>query len=193
MNSRKIYAREEFERIRRVSDMLCSGHAHLHDKYLRFAFLLDISIFALSTWIVALSFVDPKFAPLVTPFKMDAQLWTGTLGIIAFFLSILQLRVDWKGMADCHKRSFDVYSEVKRLTSNLLGSEGELDITQCADIISRYQMATIVGASISEREFLIQKQRHQLKKAISKILDSRPSSSIALLRLKLWFRDNFKD
>lgn len=193
MNSRRTYAREEFERIRRVSDMLCSGHAHLHDRYLRFAFFLDISILALSTWIVALAFIDPKFAPMVTPFKMDAQLWTGALGITAFFLSILQLRVDWKGVADCHKRSFDIYSEVKRLTSQLLGSEGDLDITQCDDIMSRYQMATIVGTSISEREFLIQKQHHQIKKVISKILDNRPSTSIPLLRCKLWLRDNFKD
>jgi hypothetical protein len=193
MNGTVKHNRNEFERIRRVSNMLCSGHADLRDRYSRYAFILDISILALSTWIVTLAFIDPKLAPSVTPFKFDPQLWTGVLGTITFFLSILQLRVDWKGRADSHNRSLEVYAEVKRLTNHLLGSEGDLDCKNCEDVLSRYHMATTVGASIPEREFLRQKKRHLTKVGISKFLDSHPSASVLLLRIKFWFRDNFKN
>jgi hypothetical protein len=192
MNESDKHSRKEFERIRRVSDMLCSGHADLRDRYARYAFILDISILALSTWIATLAFIDPKLAPFVTPFKLDPQIWTGVLGTIAFFLSILQLRVDWKGRADSHKRSLEVYAEIKRLTGNLLGSENELNNQECNDVLSRYYMATVVGASIPEREFLRQKKRHLTKIVISKVLDTHPAASIFILRIRLWFQDNFK-
>jgi hypothetical protein len=192
MNWPTNHTREEFERIRRVSDMLCTGHADLRDRYARYAFALDISILAMSTWIVALAFIDPKLSPLVTPFKIDPQIWTGVLGTFTFFLSILQLRVDWKGRADSHSRSLEIYAEVKRLTGHLLSSGNELDNHECNDVLSRYHMATIVGTSIPEREFLRQKRRHLTKIAVSKFLDTHPAASIFILRIRLCLRDNFK-
>src|SRR5580704_8433448 len=43
----------EIERVRRVSDMLLTGHANLRDRYRRWATLLDLAIMALSTWLSA--------------------------------------------------------------------------------------------------------------------------------------------
>jgi hypothetical protein len=193
MNEEEIQSRDEFERIRRVSNMLCSGHADLRDRYSRYAFLLDLSILALSTWIAALAFIDPKLALLVTPSNFDPQIWTGVLGTIAFFLSLLQFKVDWKGRADCHNRSLEIYAEVKRLAGQLLGSESELNSKDCKDVLSRYHMAGVIGASIPEREFLKQKRRHLTKVAISKHLDTHPYASIFIFKVKLWLRDNFKN
>ena len=52
--------REELEKVKRKSDMLATGHAHLKERYDRRAVLLDIAILALSLWLTAIAFVDPR-------------------------------------------------------------------------------------------------------------------------------------
>jgi len=100
------------------------------------------------------------------------------------------LRVDWKGRSDAHKRSFDLYSEVKRECGYLLASKEPLTVESCQRVLSRYDLATEVGTHLPEKEFLAQKRNHLQKIEISRFLDKHPSASILLLRLKFWWRDN---
>jgi hypothetical protein len=182
--------RLELERIRRVSDMLTTGHANLRDRYAHRATILDVAIMVLSTWLTAVVFIEPRISVKLTPFGMDPQLWVGFLGIFTFLLSIVQLRVDWKGRSDAHKRSFDLYSEVKRECGYLLASQHVLTAENCQRVLSRYDLATEVGIPLPEDEFLSQKQKHLKKIEISRHLDKQPSASLLLLRAKFWFRDN---
>jgi hypothetical protein len=183
--------RSEIERIQRVSDMLVSGHANLRDRYSRMAASLDLAVMALSTWLTAVVFIEPRLNVKLTPFGVDPQLWVGFLGVFTFFLSIAQLRVDWKGRSDAHQRSFDLYAEVKRECGYLLASQGSMTAENCQRVLSRYDLATEVGTHLPESEFLVQKRNHLRKVEISKHLDKHPSSSILLLRIKFWWRDNF--
>ena len=105
---------DELERIKRVSDMLASAHAQLRDRYSRSAVALDVAILAASTWIVGLVFVDPKIGVRLTPPGIESQIWIGMLSITTFFLSVIQLRVDWKGRSDAQERSFEIHAQVKR-------------------------------------------------------------------------------
>ena len=73
--------REELQRVKRVSDMLASGHAHLKERYDRRAVILDLSILGLSLWLTAIVFVDPRLNVKLTPFGMDSQVWVGFLGV----------------------------------------------------------------------------------------------------------------
>ncbi|HSS97844.1 MAG TPA: hypothetical protein VLK33_12475 [Terriglobales bacterium] len=182
--------RSEMERIRRVSDMLVTGHANLRDRYQRRATFLDLTILAFSLWLTAVVFVEPRINTKLTPFGMDPQIWVGLLGIFTFFLSIVQLRVDWKGRSDAHKRAFDLYSEVKRECGYLLVSQAVLTADNCQRVLSRYDMATDVGVVLPETEFLAQKQKHLRKIAISRHLDKHPSASLLLLKIKFWWHDN---
>jgi len=192
MNDRPKSSRSEIARIREVSDMLCTGHASLRDRFQRRALLLDFSIFAISIWLVSLAFVEPRINLSLTPFNLDPPLWSGLLAILALLLSVLQIKVDWKGRSDAHRRSLEVYSEVKREAGYLLASCAEPDEDSCQRIFSRYDLASSVGIAIPESEFLTQKRRHKLKISLSKYLDERPSASIPLTRLKLWLRDNVR-
>src|SRR3979409_723189 len=90
-------ATRELQRIRRVSDMLCTAHAGLRDRFSRLALFLDLSLLGLSTWLVALAFVEPRIGVSLTPFGMDTQIWGGLLATFTFFLTIVQLKTDWKG------------------------------------------------------------------------------------------------
>lgn len=182
---------EELIRICRVSDMLCTGHAALRDRYARLAFALDLLTLGVSTWLVALAFVEPRLNVTLTPFGWDSQIWIGTLGTGVFFLTLVQIKTDWKGRSDAHKRTLDVYAEVKREAGYLL-SAGEYGHDACRRVFSRYDMAASVGIPIPEVEFLEQKQRHLVKVALSRELDDRPATSLIWLRARLWWRDNFK-
>lgn len=182
--------RREIERIRRVSDMLCTGHADLRDRYARRALVLDLLILGLSTWLVALAFIEPKINVSLTPFNFDPQLWGGLLAIGTFFLTIAQLKTDWKARSDAHKRTLDVYAEVKREAGYLLAT-GTLDPAASRQVLTRYDMASAVGLEMPERDFLRQKRRHLIKVAISKHLDNHPSASLAFARIQFWLRDNF--
>ncbi len=81
--------REEIERIRRVSDLLCSGHAVLRDRFARRALLLDLSVLGLSTWLVALAFVEPRIGVRLTPFGWDSKLWAGLLAVATSIYRII--------------------------------------------------------------------------------------------------------
>lgn len=182
--------KDELSRIRRVSDMLCTGHAALRDRYGKLAFLLDLFTLGVSTWLVALAFVEPKVNVTLTPFGWDSQIWVGVLGTGVFFLTLIQIKTDWKGRSDAHKRTLEAYTEVKREAGYIL-SAGEYDRDACQRVFSRYDMAASVGVPIPESEFLRQKQRHLMKIALSRALDGRPATSLMGLRVRLWMRDTF--
>lgn len=183
--------KNELTRLCRVSDMLCTGHAALRDRYAKLAFALDLLTLGVSTWLVALAFVEPTLNVTLTPFGWNSQVWVGTLGTGVFFLTLIQIKTDWKGRSDAHRRTLDVYAEVKREAGYLL-SAGEYNRDACQRVFSRYDMAASVGVPIPESEFLKQKQRHLVKVAMSRTLDDRPATSLVWLRVQLWWRDTFK-
>jgi len=181
---------EEIERIRRVSDMLCTGHAALRDRYAHRALLLDLAILGLSAWLVALAFVEPRINYKLTPFNLDPQLWMGLLAVFTFCLTIFQLKTDWKARSDSHKRSLQLYAEVKREAGYVL-SMNDHDEHACRRVQARYDMASASGIEIPEKQFIVQKRRHKMKIQMSKHLDTNPSASIWLTRIRYWFQDNF--
>ena len=181
--------RDEVERVRRVSDLRCSGHANLRERFAKRALILDLAILGLSTWLVALAFIEPTINVRLTPFHWDTQMWGGLLAIGTFFLTIVQFKTDWKSLAEAHKRTLDLYAEVKREVGYLLASEVFTD-EDCRRVLTRYDMASAIGLNIKESEFLPQKRRHLLKIAASKRLDTHPSTAFLLFRIRIWLRDN---
>ena len=182
---------DELTRVRRVSDMLCTGHAVLRDRYARRALVLDILVLALSTWLVALAFVDPTVNRILTPRLFSATVWVGVLSVGVFFLSLVQMKTDFKGRSEAHKRTLDLYAEVKREAGYILAA-GAVDPVDCRRVLSRYDLASAVGEPLPEVDFLKLKARHRIKVALSKRLDDAPSASIGLLRLSMWYSDTFK-
>lgn len=173
----------------RVADMMCTAHAGLRDRYQSWALWLDLAVILLSAWLVALAFVEPRINVTLTPAGLEPQVWTGLLAVFVFGLSIVQLRVNWKGQADAHARAFESYAEVKRDARFLLAAAPEITEQACRPIFARYGSAGAIP--IPERKFLEQKRRHLLKVAVSKHLDAHPAASPLFTRFRFWFRDNF--
>jgi hypothetical protein len=179
----------ELERAKRTSDMLCTGHAALRDRCRRAALLLDLAILALSTWIVALAFASAEIATRLSPLGCNPTIWIGVLSATTFFLTLVQMKTDLKSKADAHRRTLELYAEVKREARYLLAS-GEADDGAYRRVLVRYDMASAAGVEIPEKQFLRLKRRHRIKVETSKYLDDHPSASLWLLRIRIWIRDN---
>lgn len=185
-----VGSREEVERIRRVADLLCSAHAALRDRFKRRALLIDIFILLASAWLTAMAFADSRFNKWLIPFEIDSQLWLGLFGVVIFFLTLIQFKVDWAGRAEAHKRSCNMYAEVKREAGYLLASNAEIPSREFQRLTARYDMASDSGVEVSEKDFLPVKRRHLMKVRLSKLLDEKPGSSLILTKIKMLWQDN---
>lgn len=182
--------RQEINRVRRVSDMMVTAHSNLRDKYDRLALLLDLSILSLSVWLTSVVFIEPRISLKLTPFQFDPQIWVGLLGVFTLFLSIVQLRVDWKGASERHQRAADMHSKVKKECRRLLESGAPLTRESCQTVLTQYDISSDLGPPIPERQFLKQKGKHLRKVAISRYLDSHPGEPLLLIRSRMWWRGN---
>ena len=138
--------RDEVDRVLRVSDMLVTAHANLRERFARRALILDLTVLGVSVWLTAVIFVEPRLNIKLTPFHLDPNIWVGLLGVFAFFLSIVQLRVDWKGRSDAHKRSFDLYWEVKNQCRYLLAGGGALKHEACQRALTMFESRVTLDA-----------------------------------------------
>jgi hypothetical protein len=177
----------ELQRIIRVSDQSCTAYGLLRDRNRRKALVLDLSILVISTWLVAMAFVQPSIGELLAPRGLKPEIWIGLLAVLSFALSLVQLQVNWKGRAEAYQRSLVSLSAFVRECKTV--SNGEAANIRAA--LARYRVITDSLEPIPEGQFLTLKKKHKLKVAISRHLDDHPGASLWLLKLRLWIRDNF--
>lgn len=184
--------RKELERLRRIADQLCTAHSIERERFHWRAKVLDIVMMLGSLYLVSMAFVDPVINNALTPLGLNPVIWIGTVAIIVFGFSIIQLTVDWKGRADAHGRSLSMYAEAKSNCIEALNGTAQVSKEVYSGISARYNMASDIGIHIQDSRFLKLKQRHLVKIELSKQLDSNPSLCFPLAKIKLWWRDNIK-
>ena len=160
----------ELSRIRLVSDMLVSAHSDLRDNYHRKSMALDIAILGCSIWLTAMAFVDPAISKKLIPFDIEPVIWIGILAVITFFLSIIQLKVNWKERSGLHGRAGQFYASIKKESGYLLSQGDEILPEVYSRLQEKYDMASEVCIPIPESRFLRQKQKHKIKIAKQKNL-----------------------
>jgi hypothetical protein len=181
---------EEINRVKRVADLLTSAHSFLRDRYARRAMILDILILGASVWLTAMVFVEPRIGVRLAPPGVDREIGIGLIAIGTFFLSLVQMRVDWKGKTDAHARAATVYSAIKLASTDLLSRNAPITEDEYNRFRDRYADAGGATVAIPESIFNKLKKRHLMKVAISKHLSSHPAASIVLIHLRLWWQDN---
>lgn len=182
---------EELKEKQRVADMLVTCHSLLRDGYRMRAMILALFIMGSSLWITALAFVSDDLSQYLTPFNFRPDIWIGLLSVFVFFLSIVELRLDFRGIAEAHRKAAEVFYSVKKEAGYLLGLGRDPTQDELHRFMFLKESADTVGVPIPDNKFLKLKKAHRLKVEVSKHLDSHPGTSIFLFRLKIWWRDNF--
>jgi hypothetical protein len=182
---------DELERIQRVADMIASGHSVLRDRYARYSVLLDLSILSISACVAALAFVDPVIAEKLAIPGLTPTMTIGCFGLLAFVLSLFQLRVDWKQRSEQHDQAVRSYATAKLEVSALLKSSS-LPQADADRALLAYRALGDRLVPIPEREFSRLRHKHLRKIAISKLVERHPGTSLWIVKAKLWVADSLE-
>jgi hypothetical protein len=178
---------EELRRRQRVADMMLTMHAILRDRYKWRATLLDIGVFAASTFLCATTFLDPSLVRGVG-LSIDAvRVITGICSVVLFFLSILALIVDWKQKASQHQHACRSLSDVKAKTRELLAAPQNDSSRSTEEFLRASAFIMSELPPVPDAQFAALKAKHKKKLALSDLLDSHPTAPLWILRMRLTF------
>lgn len=189
MSERTASIEEEIASIGRRADQACTIHSCLRDRYVFRAQLLDYALMAATTYLFALSFIEPVTGWTLT-FGQNRTAVVAILSMIAFFLSIVQFKSDWKNIAQAHADAVLEHAAVKSDCRAIKTGTRAATQIELQRIRNRYDMIAETATHIPENQFLKGKAKHVRKVFLSRYLDSHPGALPRLVAFKLFVRDN---
>ena len=182
----------ETKREHRVLSQMLSMHALLRDRYSRLALSVDVILLMCSVLFCATRFArDDLFEQLGVTAQV-ARLVLGLVSVLAFFASLVALRVDWKGRAARHTDAVRKLTAAMALFGQHRYEDGTWPETCRLDLHRAYWDAMNSGVPIPDRQFLGLKARHLRKLEVSKLMDSVPGCPAAILHVVVMSRSLMK-
>lgn len=186
-NTPQPISRGEYDRLWRVVDLMLSAHSILRDRNRRRQLSLTLLVMALSIAVTSLAFFSEGLRVEIGPLQAELTIWLGILAALIFFLSIVDLTVNWKRQAWTHEDAVRRLGELKSklravtLVGNNVDTGGE-------DIRAEYERTMADLVEIPERRFLPMKVKHHRKVEISKLIDKHKGAPLPYLRLLVVLR-----
>jgi hypothetical protein len=178
---------EEYDRRLGIVDMMLSAHSVLRDRNERRSTGLTLLIMALSIAATGVAFISGEPDATIGPFTARVQIWVGLLTCLIFFLSILELLVEWRRRAWAHDEAAQRLSDLKAMFRR--GRRDGQVVHSDVDLINAYdQTMDALGAlrvRIPEDRFNRLKARHLRKVEVSRRTSARPERPILLHRVDL--------
>jgi hypothetical protein len=174
----------EFRRKRRVLDQTITGHALLRDLYERRAVFLTLLILALSIAATATAFLAGDETVRIAGIRARTQVWVGLLTALIFFLSLVDLRVDWRQRSGAHGEAVRRLARLKGIFGGVSIVDDVVDATG-VDLDFEYESAMEQVPLIPEKWFLRAKAKHLRKVAASQLLSSHPGAPSWLMKLRV--------
>jgi hypothetical protein len=174
----------EYRRKYRVLDMMLSGHSTLCAKYRHRSTSLILAIMALSILGATLALQADNSVEIFS-IDLESKAWLALLSGLIFFLSIVELVLDWRGRAwsheDAARRLGILKGEFRRaeVTDETVETDG-------VDLDVEYDQTTAAIIEIQNSVFNRLKAKHRRKIEISKLLDESPGAPLLLLRWRVF-------
>lgn len=176
----------------KVVDMMATMHSIEADHYYFKSQFLDILIMAASSVLVALTFVDPKVLAYFSINEDVARISIGIFSVLVFILAMAASMVDWKGRARRHSEAHQSVVSLKGEWREFLYSLESHDDRYRLDFVRRSALIMNGLPSIRDSRFNRLKSAHHAKVILSKMVSAHPGSSVALLRIIIWYKRNRK-
>src|SRR5438552_3913382 len=106
-------SRKEFDRKLRLIDQMTSMHSLLRDRLERRALLLTVAVLGMSIVATATAFVSGSSRIMLLGIETSPQLWIGALTAFIFFVTLIELKVDWRQRAGAHGEAARRLAELK--------------------------------------------------------------------------------
>ena len=108
----------------------------------------------------------------------------GWLSLFIFFLSLVELKVDWKKKAQRYGEGAKRLARVKALYRGV--DLDAIEPRKAEELKEQYDAAMADCPPIPDRKFVRLKSAHTRMVALSQLLDSYPGASMIELRYRLW-------
>ncbi|MBW8038925.1 MAG: hypothetical protein FVQ85_02875 [Planctomycetes bacterium] len=177
---------DELKHHYRVIDMMLTAHCKLRDSNSRKAILIDLILLGSSIVLCAMVFFD---SGILIQFKIDPQVVRLIIGIcsgVVFFISLIILRMDWKGQAQKHAEATALLSRCKGECRRILKSEEKPTKENVSKVCEECLWTFKMLPAIPENKFLKLKILHKRKIQISKMVDNNPGCPLWVLRAKIF-------
>jgi len=175
----------ENERQFRVLDQMLSMHASLRDNYARWAFVLNISLIAISIILCAFVFASDNVLATIGLKPEAAHVGLGLVSVAVLILSIVEFRVDWKNISSRHAEAAKQLANLKGKYRRLYSETEGKDSKKNERLSSEYERVMRTITSIPDRKFNCLKAKHNFKKLLSQQINLYPKTPCWYLRLKL--------
>jgi hypothetical protein len=175
----------ELDREWRVLTQALSMHCMLRDKFARRALILDLVLLGASVVFAVTTFASAEVLDEIGVNHINGRLVLGIASVAAFFGSLVDLRVDWKGKSAIHREAVKDLTDLVGRFRAARRPEDTWDHSQLDNLLGRYWEVANAIAPIPDADFLPLKSRHLRKIALSKMLDEAPGAPIWLLRVRI--------
>jgi len=170
---------------------MLTAHSILRDRYGWRATAVDVAGLAFSVVLCLLTFVDPALLRRLGAGDDLARIVLGLCAGVVFFISLVQLRVDWKARSAEHEKAVERLARVKALYRRVKHESENLEGGGTADLSRAFQEGDALMEGmipIPDQEFVRLKALHNRKVVLSRVLDRFPAASLLLLRWAIWWR-----
>ena len=185
---RVALTKQEHEREYRVVDQMISMHADIAQRKRSQALFLSIGILFLSAIVCGFTFADESGLGSLGFSPDRAQVLIRLAALTVFGLSIVELRVDWSGMARTHADAARRLSLLKAKYRRAQTFHGQDEQAFLEGLSKEYADTLSSTIEIPERQFPKLKARHYFKRELSKIIDRHPCVPVPVLAFSLRIR-----
>jgi hypothetical protein len=181
-------SQKELTRQFRVLRQTLSMHTMLKDRYKKLAVTIDIILLACAVVFCATTFASDDVFSLIGLSPENVRFILGVTSLLAFFASLIILRVGWKGKAALHQEAEQKLTSALQLFRELRSEDNTWPQDRSSDLHRAYWEAMKNTIDIPEGKFVGLKSRHLRKVQISKMLDDISGCPVFVIRLILLFR-----
>jgi hypothetical protein len=182
------FSYDEYRRRLGIVDMMLSAHSILRDRNERRSTGLTLLIMGFSIAATGVAFISGEPDASIGPFTARVQVWVGLLTCVIFFLSLLEMLVEWRRRAWTHDEAAQRLADLKA-TFRRARRDGQV-VHSDVDLLDAYdQVMEALGAlrvRIPEAQFNRLKAKHLRKIEVSKRTSARPERPAWLHRLDLF-------
>lgn len=181
----------ELERQYKVTDQMISIYSVLRDRYARRALWLTLGIFGCSVILCAATFLPDEALNSIGITSVMSKVILGAVSSTVLFLSIAELRVDWKERSRRYGDASDRLSILKAHLRSALARDDKANAERSKELSEQYALTFENLPGIHDRQFAKLKAYHLRKVCISQMIDRAPGCPIWFHRLRLLY-EGFK-
>jgi hypothetical protein len=169
----------------RIIDQMLSMHSSLRDRYRMGALIMSCALLTSGVVLNACVFIDDATLTTLGLRPGNAKVAIGLASIAVFLISIIELRVDWGGIASSHKRAVEKLSNLKARYRQHFDPANKNNPVADHELSGDYERVLGDLPPIPEADFYRLKGHHLKKKLLSERISQNPGAPLLLLKLQI--------